>query len=150
MALTDLYIFVYIYIYIYICLFVCLFVYIFLKSIYLSINNILICPQIVKISCDPYGCRIIQRFLENSTPDQRQQILTEVEPNILQLIQVVWFSEVAFIISVIFFFKDDVQHLYKPPVPLNTHCLTLPSACQLNNLRHGMAWKIMMLKILYM
>jgi hypothetical protein len=43
--------------------------------------------QIRELSCDPYGCRVIQRILENVDPNQRTAVLTEVFATLESLIQ---------------------------------------------------------------
>jgi Pumilio-family RNA binding repeat len=43
--------------------------------------------QIRELSCDPYGCRVIQRILENVASDQRSAVLAEVFANMEFLVQ---------------------------------------------------------------
>jgi hypothetical protein len=43
--------------------------------------------QIPELSCDPYGCRVIQRLLEKAGSDQRTAILSEVFVILESLVQ---------------------------------------------------------------
>ena len=43
--------------------------------------------QIRELSCDPYGCRVIQRILENANQEQRTTVLAEVFATVESLIQ---------------------------------------------------------------
>jgi hypothetical protein len=43
--------------------------------------------QIPELSCDPYGCRVIQRLLEKAGTDQRTAILSEVFVILESLVQ---------------------------------------------------------------